>query len=78
VKGDKWVGILGGMGPAATADFYTKLIQSTPATQDQDHLPVIIWADPSMPDRTAALLGNGPGPEHDARRGRVAISRCGC
>lgn len=34
------VGILGGMGPAATADFYAKLVAATPATKDQDHLPV--------------------------------------
>lgn len=32
------VGILGGMGPAATADFYLKLIQATPAVIDQEHL----------------------------------------
>jgi aspartate racemase len=56
------VGILGGMGPAATADFYAKLVAATPATTDQEHLPVVIWADPRIPDRTAAVLGEGPDP----------------
>ncbi|MBF6842317.1 aspartate racemase, partial [Acinetobacter baumannii] len=41
------VGILGGMGPAATAAFYSQLVTSTPATRDQDHLRVVMWADPT-------------------------------
>lgn len=56
------VGILGGMGPAATADFYAKLIQHTPATRDQDHLRVAIWADPTVPDRVGAVLGRTSDP----------------
>lgn len=53
------VGILGGMGPAATADFYTQLIRMTPADHDQEHLSVVIWADPTVPDRIASVLGHG-------------------
>ena len=56
------VGVLGGMGPAATADFYTKLIRATPAATDQEHLRVIIWSDPTTPDRTRALLEGGTDP----------------
>jgi aspartate racemase len=56
------IGILGGMGPAATADFYTKLVSATPGRRDQDHLKTVIWSDPTIPDRTEALLGNGPDP----------------
>ncbi|MDQ0865057.1 aspartate/glutamate racemase family protein [Arthrobacter globiformis] len=56
------VGILGGMGPAATADFYLKLIQATPAAVDQEHLRVLIWSDPTIPDRTEALLTHGEDP----------------
>jgi aspartate racemase len=55
-------GVLGGMGPLATADFYRRLVERTPASSDQDHLRVAIWADPTVPDRTAALLGTGPSP----------------
>lgn len=56
------IGILGGMGPAATADFYAKLVSMTPGRSDQDHLRTVIWSDPTIPDRTEALLGNGPDP----------------
>jgi aspartate racemase len=56
------VGILGGMGPAATADFYAKFVSLTPASSDQDHIRAIIWSDPTVPDRTRALLGRGPDP----------------
>ncbi|WP_458112965.1 amino acid racemase [Arthrobacter sp. R1-13] len=56
------VGILGGMGPEATADFYLKLVHATPATRDQEHLQVLIWSDPTIPDRTDALLTRGEDP----------------
>ena len=56
------VGILGGMGPAATADFYSKLIAATPAATDQEHLRVMIWADPTVPDRSLAIAGEGQDP----------------
>ncbi|MGX9898866.1 cysteate racemase [Arthrobacter sp. SA17] len=56
------VGILGGMGPEATADFYLKLVHATPATRDQEHLRVLIWSDPTIPDRTDALLTHGEDP----------------
>jgi len=50
------------MGPAATADLYAKIIAATPATRDQDHLHVVIWADPTVPDRSTALLHGGEDP----------------
>lgn len=63
------VGVLGGMGPAATADFFQKLVIATPADTDQDHLRVLIWSDPLVPDRTAALLHDGPDPTAWMTRG---------
>lgn len=50
------------MGPAATADFYAKLVRATPSAADQGHIRTLIWSDPSIPDRTAALLRAGPDP----------------
>ncbi|MEU6485414.1 amino acid racemase [Streptomyces sp. NPDC046887] len=74
------LGILGGMGPLATADFYRRLVERTPAGSDQAHLPVVLWADPAVPDRTAALLGEGPSPVpalvEGARRLRDAGASC--
>jgi len=56
----KMIGVLGGMGPAATADFYQKIIRATPAKTDQEHLKVLIFSNPQVPDRTAAIRGEGP------------------
>ncbi|MFZ5557390.1 MAG: aspartate/glutamate racemase family protein [Pseudomonadota bacterium] len=56
------LGVLGGMGPLAGAAFMTRLIQLTPAVRDQEHVATVLWSDPRVPDRTAALLGDGPSP----------------
>lgn len=56
------IGILGGMGPMATADMFTKFIHSAGATNDQSHIPLIISSIPDIPDRSAHLLNNGADP----------------
>jgi aspartate racemase len=56
------VGVLGGVGPAATVDFMAKLVRNTPAARDQDHIKVMVEQNPQIPDRTEALLGNGDDP----------------
>jgi aspartate racemase len=71
------IGILGGMGPLATADLYQKIIQATPAHRDQEHLPVIIYADPAVPDRTAALLADGEDPTPWLIRGSLKLAEAG-
>lgn len=58
----KLIGILGGMGPEATASFFHKIIKNTPAKKDQDHLRVLIYNNPKIPDRTKAILGKGESP----------------
>lgn len=56
------IGIIGGMGPEATAQFYLRLIAKTPVQADQDHFRVVIDSNPKIPDRTAAILGKGENP----------------
>lgn len=56
------LGILGGMGPLATVDFMHKVIDRTPAARDQDHIPMYVASLPQVPDRTAAILGQGESP----------------
>ena len=56
------VGAVGGMGPAATAEAFRRIVAATPAQRDQDHLHVIIDSDPLIPDRTRALLHGGSDP----------------
>lgn len=56
------IGILGGMGPLATLDFFHKVLAGTPAGGDADHVPLLIQSDPRIPSRPAAILGDGPSP----------------
>jgi aspartate racemase len=56
------LGVLGGMGPLATADFFRKLIDATPAASDVDHIPALLHSVPQVPSRPAAILHGGPSP----------------
>jgi aspartate racemase len=60
--GKKTIGILGGMGPEATADLFYRIIKTTPVERDQDHFHVIIDSNPNIEDRTPAITGSGPSP----------------
>lgn len=68
----KVLGIIGGMGPLATADLYRKIAEHTDAAADQEHPRTVIDSNTDIPDRTAALLhgGDDPTPElvRSARR----------
>ena len=55
VKPARILGVLGGMGPEATVDFYREIIRLTPASRDQDHIPTLIYSLPQIPDRTASI-----------------------
>jgi aspartate racemase len=52
----KTVGVLGGMGPYATAAFFQKLVSLTPATRDWEHLRIVIDNNPHIPSRSRHLL----------------------
>jgi aspartate racemase len=67
------IGVLGGMGPLATVDFFTKVLAATPAKGDADHVPLLIQSDPRIAPRTAAILhgGRSPLPELLAGRDRL-------
>lgn len=56
------VGILGGMGPEATAVFLHRLVELTPARFDQEHLKIVVVNNPKIPDRTAHIVGKGESP----------------
>lgn len=58
----KTIGILGGMGPLATADLFRKIISLTDAGRDQEHIRIYIDSNTSIPDRTAAILSGGEDP----------------
>lgn len=71
------IGILGGMGPLATADFFSKVIAATPAERDEDHVPLLILSDPRVPSRPAAILRSGESPLQALRAGRDRLIACG-
>ncbi len=56
------IGVIGGMGPAATADFLARLVIAAGAARDADHPRVFIDSNPQVPDRNAAREGQGPSP----------------
>lgn len=57
------LGVIGGLGPIATAHFMALVAEMTDAKVDQDHLNMIIYSVPSIPDRTAHILDNSkPNP----------------
>ncbi len=51
------LGILGGLGPMASAYFYELLISHTDASCDQDHIDIILNSHATTPDRTAFIMG---------------------
>jgi aspartate racemase len=59
---DFTIGIVGGIGPAATVDFMDKIVRNTPAQSDQGHLKMLVDHNPKIPDRTANLIGCGEDP----------------
>lgn len=52
------LGVIGGLGPMATAYFMQLVIKMTDANLDQEHLEMIIYNCPAIPDRTQYILGN--------------------
>ena len=73
----KTIGILGGMGPAATADLFTKIINNTEAGCDQDHLHVIIDSNTNIPDRTEALIHGGADPTEPMTQSARRLAEAG-
>lgn len=59
---EKVIGILGGMGPEATVAFFFRIVRATHARHDQDHFRVLVDSNPKIPDRTAAIRGEGKSP----------------
>jgi aspartate racemase len=74
----KVLGVLGGMGPLASAQFMVRLTLLTPATRDQDHIPTVLWSDPRVPDRTVGTLAGGADPLPWLLHGIVGLTRAGC
>lgn len=73
----KTIGILGGMGPLATADLFCKIITHTQASKDQEHIPILIDNNTAIPDRTTALLHGGDDPMPEMTKSAKRLEAAG-
>lgn len=58
----KTVGVIGGLGPEATLDFFGRVLAATGAETDQDHIRLLIDNNPRVPNRNEGIFGTGPSP----------------
>jgi aspartate racemase len=70
----KKLGVLGGMGPAASADFLRILAERAPATIDQEQPIVYVISDPQIPDRTCAIFGRGSDPSARIKQDLLSLA----
>ncbi len=71
------LGVLGGMGPAATAEFLRILAVKAPADVDQEHPRMIVYSHTITPDRTTFILGKGPDPTEYLKDGLKTLIKWG-
>lgn len=74
---NKTIGILGGMGPMATCDLMKKIIERTEASCDQEHFRICVDSNTNIPDRTAAILGNGEDPRPEMIKSAIRLQAMG-
>lgn len=74
---NKKIGILGGMGPLATADLLKKIVLMTEAKCDNDHIRIFVDDNPNIPDRTAAILHGGRDPVPEMLDSLRVLEKCG-
>ena len=73
----KSIGILGGMGPLATADLFRKIVSLTEAESDREHIRVYIDSNAAIPDRTEAILHGGEDPVPQMTSALRNLEACG-
>lgn len=71
------LGVLGGMGPLATTTFMEKVIETTPAHVDQEHVRMVVFNDPTIPDRSAAIIDGAESPVPSLRETAHELERAG-
>lgn len=75
----KKLGIIGGLGPAATARLFFRVVEHTDAATDQDHIDITILNRPQIPDRTAYILGESDESYVPAvREAALQLEEMGC
>ena len=76
------LGIIGGMGPMASAVFYDMISSKTDASCDQENLDLILLSHARMPDRTRAILSKDEAQIEEVRTKLLAdamfLQNAGC
>lgn len=73
----KNIGILGGMGPAATVTLFDNIVKMTDAKCDQENVGILIDNNPFIPDRTAYILGAGENPIKELVKSAAKLKNAG-
>ncbi|MDO4556404.1 MAG: amino acid racemase [Lachnospiraceae bacterium] len=73
----KTIGIIGGMGPAATCDLMSKIVKQTDANDDQHHIHVCVDCNTNIPDRTEAILHHGKSPVPELVKSAIKLQTVG-
>lgn len=76
MKSKKKLGIIGGMGARAGANFFQKLIDFSPADKDQDFIEVIMHSNSMIPDRTRAIVYEESSPLSELIRSVKMLNAC--
>lgn len=76
-EADLVAGVIGGLGPEATLDFFAKVLAHSQARTDQDHIHLIIENNPKTPNRNEAIAGRGPSPVPSLVAMARALERAG-
>jgi aspartate racemase len=63
--GNEVIGIIGGLGPLASAEFLKAIYENSPREREQEAPRVIMYSDPAFPDRTNAILSGDDAELHD-------------
>jgi aspartate racemase len=71
------LGVLGGMGPLATVDFLRKLVEHTAVATDQQHIPMVVWSVPQIPDRSNHIVYGSESPFPALKKGILALQLSG-
>jgi aspartate racemase len=77
MQNKKTIGIIGGMGPEATADLFNKILNLTPAEQDSDHIHILIDDNPMIPSRVNAIMHGGESPIPELTKMAKSLERSG-
>lgn len=71
------LGIIGGMGPEATAFMFNKVVSQCNAMVDQEHIEILIHNNTNIPDRTKAILYGGQSPMKEMTRSAKILEEMG-